>query len=117
MGGQVPDIADPERQAFVAQIAGMMDARKTRIGEHAADNALRWAVNALGPVPDHPPDRLEWQRRASSIGAYRELSGHDHPTEPLGPQPIGGDPDKRAALARGFCHPRPRPRPRCPRRA
>jgi hypothetical protein len=94
---QVPDIADLERRAFAAQIADMMDARKVRIGEHAAENALPWAVNALGPVPDHPLDRLEWQRRASSIGAYRELSGHDHPTEPIGPEPTADDPDKRAA--------------------
>jgi hypothetical protein len=101
-GEEVPDIADPERQAFVAQIADMMDARKVRIGEHAAENALPWAVNALGPVPDHPLDRLEWQRRASSIGAYRELSGHDHPAEPIGPDPTAGDPDKRAAWHEAF---------------
>jgi hypothetical protein len=99
---QVPDIADPERQAFVAQIADMMDERKIRIGEHAAENALPWAVNALGAVPDHPLDRLEWQRGASSIGAYRELCGHDHPTEPIGPDPIAGDPDKRAAWHEAF---------------
>jgi hypothetical protein len=100
--GQVPDIADPERRAFVAQIADMMDARKVRIGEHAADNALPWAINALGPVPEHPLDRLEWQRRASSIGAYRELSGHEHPAEPIGPEPTVGDPDKRAAWHEAF---------------
>jgi hypothetical protein len=99
---QLPNIADPERQAFAAQIAEMMDDRKIRIGEHAADNALPWAVNALGPVPDHPLDRLEWQRQASSIGAYRELSGHDHPTEPIGPEPTAGDPDKRAAWHEAF---------------
>jgi len=100
--GQVPDIADPKRGAFVAQIADMMDARKLRIGEHAAENALPWAVNALGPVPDHPLDRLEWQRRASSIGAYRELCGRDHPTEPIGPEPVAADPDKRAAWHEAF---------------
>ena len=99
---QVPDIADPERQAFAAQIAEMMDARKARIGDYAAENALPWAVNALGPVPDHPLDRLEWQRQASSIGAYRELCGHDHPIEPIGPEPIAGDPDKRAAWNEAF---------------
>ena len=99
---QLPDIADPERRAFAAQIADMMDARKIRIGEHAAENALPWAVNALGPVPDHPLDLLEWQRQASSIGAYRELSGHDHPTEPIGPEPTAGDPDKRAAWHEAF---------------
>lgn len=80
----------------------MMDARKARIGEHAADNALPWAVSTLGPVPDHPLGRLDWQRRASSVGAYRELSGHDHPTEPIGPEPTAGDPDKRAAWHEAF---------------
>ena len=75
----------------------MMDARKDRIGEHAAEHALPWAVNALGPVPGHPVDRLDWQRRASSIGAYRELSGYDHPADPIGPEPTAAAPDKRAA--------------------
>ncbi len=100
--GQLPDIADPERAAFAAQIAGMMDARKVRIGEHAAEHALPWAVTALGPVPEHPVDRLEWQRRAASIGAYRELCGHDHPTEPIGPEPVAGDPGKRALWHEAF---------------
>ena len=94
---QVPAIADPDRQAYVAEIAAMMDARKDRIGEHAADNALPWAVNTLGPVPGHPLDRLDWQRRASSIGAWRELSGYDHPADPIGPEPVAAAPDLRAA--------------------
>jgi hypothetical protein len=94
---QVPAITDPERRAYAAQIAAMMDARKDRIGEHAAENVPSWAVNAIGPVPDHPVDRLDWQRRASSIGAYRELSGYNHPVEPIGPEPITAAPDMRAA--------------------
>jgi hypothetical protein len=40
-----------------------MDARKDRIGEHAADHALPWAINALGAVPADPAERLEWQQR------------------------------------------------------
>ena len=76
---QVPAIADPERRAFAAQIAAMMDARKDRIGEHAAKHALPWAVAALGPVPEDPLDRLDWRTRAASIGAWRELSGHGDP--------------------------------------
>ena len=74
-----------------------MDARKERIGEHAAEHALPWAVSALGPVPDDPLARLEWQRRAASIGAYRELSGYDHPADPIGPEPAAAAPDLRAA--------------------
>ena len=74
-----------------------MDARKDRIGEHAAENALPWAVSALGPVPDHPLDRLDWQRRAASIGAWRELSGYRDPADPIGPEPVAAAPDLRAA--------------------
>jgi hypothetical protein len=47
----------------------MVDQRKERTGEHAAEHALPWAVNALGLVPDHPLGRLSWQQRASAIGA------------------------------------------------
>jgi conjugative relaxase-like TrwC/TraI family protein len=99
---RVPEIADPERKAFVAEVAAMMDQRKERIGEHAAEHAVPWAVNGLGPVPDHPLDRLDWQRRASAIGAYRELYGYGHPTEPIGPEPAPCAPDKRAAWHEAF---------------
>ena len=99
---QLPAIADPGRRAYTAQIAALMDARKDRIGEHAAENAPPWAVTALGPVPEHPLDRLDWQRRASCIGAWRELSGHDHPTKPIGPEPAGAAPDTRAAWHEAF---------------
>jgi hypothetical protein len=94
---QLPEIADPERREFVAEIAALMDARKVRIGEHAATDALSWAVNPLGPVPADPLDRLDWQRRAASIGAYRELSGYDPPDDPIGPEPTAAAPDTRAA--------------------
>ena len=94
---QVPAIADPGRRAYLAEIAALMDARKDRIGEHAAEHALPWATGALGPVPGHPVDRLDWQRRAASIGAYRELSGYDDPADPIGPEPAAAAPDRRAS--------------------
>jgi conjugative relaxase-like TrwC/TraI family protein len=94
---QVPAIADPGRRAWLTGIAALMDARKDRLGEHAADHALPWAVAALGPVPAHPPDRLGWQNKAASIGAWRELSGYHHPTDPIGPEPATAAPDLRAA--------------------
>jgi hypothetical protein len=74
-----------------------MDARKDRIGEYAAEHALPWAISALGPVPQHPVDQLDWQRRAASIGAWRELSGYDHPGDWIGPEPVAAAPDMRAA--------------------
>jgi hypothetical protein len=94
---QVPAIPDPERHAYVTEIAALMDARKDRIGEHAAEHEPPWATSTLGPVPGHPLDRLEWQRRAAAVGAWRELSGYDHTADPIGPEPIAAAPDLRAA--------------------
>ena len=92
---QVPALADPERRAYVAEIAALMDARTDRIGEHTASHPPPWATTALGPVPAHPPGQLEWQERAAAIGAWRELSGYDDPADPIGPEPAAA-PDVRA---------------------
>ena len=94
---QVPETDDLERRRFLAQLAAAMDDRRRRIGEHAAASSLPWAAAALGTPPDGPVDRLDWQQRAAAIGAYRELSGHDHPDDPIGPEPATGSPDLRAA--------------------
>ena len=94
---QVPALADPERRAYVAEIAKLMDARKDRIGEHTADHPPAWATAALGPVPAHPLDRLAWQKRTAAIGAWRELSGYSDPADPIGPEPVTAAPDARAA--------------------
>jgi hypothetical protein len=94
---QVPALADPDRRAYVAEIAALMDARKERIGAHAAGHPPAWATAALGPVPAGPLDRLDWQKRAAAIGAWRELSGYDHPVDPIGPEPVAAAPDARAA--------------------
>ena len=93
---QVPALADPARRAWLTEIAALMDARKDRIGEHTAGHPPPWAVSALGPVPEDPLDRLDWQKRAASIGAWRELSGYSHPADPIGPEPAAA-PDLRAA--------------------
>jgi conjugative relaxase-like TrwC/TraI family protein len=94
---QVHEARDPERAAYITEVAALMDARKERIGEHAAASTLPWAVSALGAVPDDPAARLEWERKAASVGAYRELSGYDDPADPVGPEPATNNPDLRAA--------------------
>jgi conjugative relaxase-like TrwC/TraI family protein len=94
---QVPALADPGRHAYATQIAALMDARKDRIGQHSADHELPWAVAALGPVPADTAARQDWQNKAAAIGAWRELSGYHHPTDPIGPEPATAAPDLRAA--------------------
>jgi hypothetical protein len=99
---RVPHLPDPQRHRHLAELAAMMDDRKRRIGEFAADNALAWAVAALGPVPEDPATRREWQRKAASIGAYRETYGYHHPADPIGSEPAHQAPDQRAAWHEAF---------------
>ena len=108
---QVPALADPERRAYVAEIAALMDARTDRIGEHAASHPPPWATAALGPVPAHPPARLDWQKRAAAIGAWRELSGYDRSRRPDRPRTGRGRPRRPGRLAPGPGRPRPGRRP------
>jgi hypothetical protein len=59
-------------------------------------------VTTLGPVPADPDARRAWETKASSIGAYRETYGYDHPDDPIGPEPTGDAPDQRAAWHEAF---------------
>jgi conjugative relaxase-like TrwC/TraI family protein len=99
---RIPQIGDPATREYMSEIATAMDARTERLGEHAAETAPPWAVTALGPVPDHPVDRLDWQQRASKIAAYRELYGAGSQDDPLGPEPPATSPEQRAAWYAGF---------------
>jgi hypothetical protein len=112
-----PELPDPDRQAYLAEIAAMMDARKQRLGEHAAETAPAWAVKALGPVPDDPAGRQERERKAASIGAYREIYGYHHPDDPIGPEPTHDSPRPARRLARNLPRARPHRRARRARHA
>src|ERR1022692_3512157 len=79
---RAPEVTDPQHHRFLAELAAAMDARKERIGEHAAEYAPGWAVRALGPVPDDPLDRLEWQRRASAASCSGSGSAQTTRTRP-----------------------------------
>ena len=99
---RVPHLPDPDRQAYLAEIAAMMDDRKQRLGQHAAQTAPAWAVTALGPVPADPAARRDWETKAASIAAYRETYGYDHPDDPIGPEPARQAPEQRAAWYEAF---------------
>ena len=98
----MPDLPDPDHHAYLAQIAALMDDRKHRLGQHTAQHPPRWAITALGPVPAAPADRQDWEHKASSIAAYREIYGYDHPDDPIGPEPSRQAPDQRAAWHEAF---------------
>jgi hypothetical protein len=93
---RVPQAADPAIRDHLAKLAVLMDERRDRIGQHAAQHQPAWAVKALGPAPDDPRERERWRERASAVGAYRELFGYDDERQPIGPEPVADHPDKRA---------------------
>jgi hypothetical protein len=99
---RVPQLPDPSRRAYLAEIAAMMDGRKQRLGQHAAQTAPAWAVSALGPIPGDQAGRHEWEQNAASIGAYREMYGYQHPADPIGPEPSHDSPDQRTAWHEAF---------------
>jgi hypothetical protein len=92
-----PEIADHE-----AALRQAMDARAERLGEHAAETSPTWALQALGPVPEDPVDRLDWQQRASKIATYRELYGTGDDREVIGKEPTENAPEMRAAWYDAF---------------
>ena len=92
---RVPQQPDLEHRAYLAEVAVMMDDRKQRLGQHAAKTMPAWALTALGAVPEDAAARQDWERNASSIAAYREMYGYDHPGDPLGPEPTQDTPEKR----------------------
>jgi hypothetical protein len=49
------------------------------------------------PATPWPPESRCPTTPPSSIGAWRELSGHRNPTDPIGPEPVAAAPDLRAA--------------------
>ena len=104
---RVPDLPDPDRQAYLARIAAMMDDRTRRLGQHTAQTAPAWAITALGPVPADPAARRDWEHKAAAIAAYREMYGYDHPGDPIGPEPSHQAPGPASRLAPGVRRPRP----------
>jgi conjugative relaxase-like TrwC/TraI family protein len=93
---RVPQAADPEIRDYLGKLAMLMDERRERIGQHAAQHQPAWVIKALGPAPGDPGERNRWRERASAVGAYRELFGYQDDRQPIGPEPVADNPDKRA---------------------
>lgn len=89
----VPKVTDPAWQQRLAALAEQADARRRHLGAHTADTEPEWALDTFGPVPDEPVTRLEWEHRAGTVAAWRELAGHTDDTDPLGPAVRPGQPE------------------------
>jgi hypothetical protein len=59
------------------QLASAVDDRRRELARHALEIEPDHLVQLLGPVPDDPSGRIQWEARAGRIEAYREQWGVD----------------------------------------
>jgi hypothetical protein len=77
------DLPEPERRYIERQHEKLAD-RQASLGSEVAEEAPAWAVRAFGPVPEEPVERLSWERRVGVVAAYREATGWDDESRPMG---------------------------------
>jgi conjugative relaxase-like TrwC/TraI family protein len=92
----IPADAPAQWRDHLQQLAEDADQRRRELGTELAEDPPAWALDALGPVPDDPMGRLEWESRAGWAGSYRELADHSHETDALGSPPPAGLAETRA---------------------
>lgn len=95
----IPRDVDAAWRPHLEHLAAAADARRVELGQQTAADAPDWAVEALGPVPDDPIARAEWEHRAGWAAAHRELVGHDDAADALGDPPPALLLEKRAMWA------------------
>jgi hypothetical protein len=85
----VPRVSDARWWTYLHDLAAAADARAAELGELAALQQPQWADEAFGAVPEGAA-RATWTRRAATVAAHRELSGHDDPAAAVGSAPERG---------------------------
>lgn len=93
---RTPDHLDGDLGRFLKEWAVEMDQRTERLGQRVAEQQPAWAVDRLGPVPEDPTERADWERRAGRVERYREAHGYDHETSAIGQAPPQGAVEARA---------------------
>ena len=100
---RVPELPDPDRHAYLAQIAAMMDDRTRRLGQHTALTSPAWAVSALGPVPaDSAARRRLGTARPPASPHTGRCTATTIPMTRSVPNPAREAPDQRAAWHQAF---------------
>ena len=81
---RLPRVDEPAYQRYLDTLAEAADARREELGAELAEEPPQWAVEALGEPPTAPQERAAWERRAGTVAAHRELTGHDDDAAALG---------------------------------
>lgn len=75
---------------FMDDWAREMDARTERLGQRVAEEQPAWALDRLGPVPEDPIARADWEQRAGRVERYREAHGYHEEKSAIGQAPPAG---------------------------
>jgi conjugative relaxase-like TrwC/TraI family protein len=86
---RVPSVGG-ERERSLTDLASLVDNRRRSLGADVADEPPRWALDAFGPVPTDPIERLEWEDRAGRVALHREVADHTDDRAPIGRCPSPG---------------------------
>jgi len=105
IAGLIPaaaDVSDPEMRQTLAERAALIEQRAEGLVARALANGEPW-LTKLGPPPERPGQRIQWERAAATVAAYRDRHGVTDPHRPFG-EPSGSRPwtrrtDRRRAQA------------------
>jgi hypothetical protein len=81
-------VTNPEMRRALAERAALIEQRAEALVERAITAREPW-LDRLGPPPNDPASRLQWERAATTVAAYRDRHGITDPADPFG-QPTGG---------------------------
>jgi hypothetical protein len=91
IAGLIPaatNASDPEMRKALAERAALIEQRAEALVVRAVEAGEPW-IRKLGSPPDDPARRLQWERAAATVAAYRDRHGVTDPVHPFG-EPTGG---------------------------
>ncbi|MFI1734936.1 MobF family relaxase [Streptomyces acidicola] len=92
---RTPDF-DGDLGRFMGEWAELMDQRVERLGQRVAEEQPEWAIDRLGPVPEDPIERADWELRAGRVERYREAHNFNQEADAIGQAPPEGAVEARA---------------------
>jgi len=98
IAGLIPaatDVSDPDMGQALAERAALIEQRADALVARALATSEPW-LTKLGPPPERPGQRIQWERAAATVAAYRDRHGVTDPHRPFGEPSGGGQWTRRA---------------------
>lgn len=100
--GDVPAGSSPAMAAYLGRLQEATENRRRELGTQVAEELPTWAVTRLGPVPEDPTARLEWEHKAGIVAGYRESRGWTDDVRAINESPGIFSTERRAGWHEAF---------------